>query len=197
MDNDIELLRAWRGGDTSAGEALIQNHFDGVCRFFRSKLPVEAEDLIQRTFLDLSTSTTEIQSGHFRAFLFTIARNRLYDHLRSVGRTPAMVDIGELSIARHSSSPSQKLGRSQEEQLLVDALRRIPLDQQIAIELAYWEEMSGPEIADVLDIPPNTVRSRLARGRQALREEILAMADTPALATSTLQSVEHILQKYP
>lgn len=196
MDIDRELLTRWRRGDKSAGDQLIRRHFDGICRFFRSKLPIEAEDLIQRTFLDLSQSTTEVHPGCFRALLFTIARNRLYDHLRSAQRIPAMVDIGEQSIARLSSSPSQKLGRSQEERLLVDALQRIPLDQQIAIELAYWEELSGPEIAEVLGIPANTVRSRLARGRVALKEEMEAMRASVSLVTSTCESLETVLDGY-
>jgi RNA polymerase sigma-70 factor (ECF subfamily) len=53
---------------------------------------------------------------------------------------------------------------------------RLPMDQRIALELAYWEGLSGPEVATVLGVNANTVRSRLARARDALRAEIAALA---------------------
>lgn len=162
----------WRAGDRDAGDALIARHFDALFRFFDGKLGHEGEDLVQRTLLDCLESRAVVQSGNFRAYLFGVARNRLIDFLRARVRAGAPVDLAEVSIADLRTSASKRLARTQDEQLLREALRGIPVDHQIALELTYWEGMSGREVAAVLGIDPNTVRSRLSRARDALRERL-------------------------
>ena len=183
--DDREALRAWCRGDKAAGDALILRHFDPICRFFRSKLGDDVEDLIQRTFLDLLEAAGRSEIENVRATLFTIAHRRLLDHLRTVYRAPPE-GLTSLSVADLGTSPSRAAGRSEEERLLHEALRHISLDHQIVLELAYWEELGGPEIAMILGITENTVRSRLARAREALREQLEKLARTPAQARSTL-----------
>ena len=70
----------------------------------------------------------------------------------------------------------------------IDGLARIPLDDQIALELAYFEGLSTKEIAEILAIPDNTVRSRLSRARDRLRDALaqLASPDDAAFAESQL-----------
>ncbi len=184
---DRELLRAWIGGDRAAGDALVVRHFDAVCRFFRTKLGDDVEDLVQRTFLDLleTAGTTEIES--VRAMVFTIAHRRLLDHLRGLYRGPSD-QLTSLSVADLGTSPSSALGRTEEARLLHQALRRISLEHQVVLELAYWEELPGAEIAAIVGISENTVRSRLARAREALREQLEILAETPALALSPLEA---------
>ena len=138
----MELLEAWRTGDRDASEELIGRHFDPICRFFRGKLGGDVEDLIQRTFLDCVESRDHVTGGSFRAYLFRVAKNRLYDHLRAGLRQPQPAEVSLASLVDIATSPSQLVARSQEHQLLVAALRRIPLDYQIALELAYWEAMT-------------------------------------------------------
>lgn len=190
MRSDGDLLEAWRNDDRTAGDELIRRHFDSICRFFRAKLGDDVEDLIQKTFLDCVTSRDRVAPDGFRAYVFAVAKNRLYDHLRTKYRGPQHLDLSASSLADLGTSPSQYVARDQEEQLLLAAMRRIPVDYQIALELAYWEGMSGPEIASVLNIPPNTVRSRLARARAALREQIERVAASPQLGHSTLQKLD-------
>lgn len=185
--DDREALRAWCRGDKAAGDALILRHFEPICRFFRSKLGDDVDDLIQRTFLDLLEAAGRNPIESVRATLFTIAHRRLLDHLRTLYRGPAE-GLTSLSVADLGTSPSSAAGRSEQEQLLHEALRRISLDHQIVLELAYWEELDGPEIAMILGISENTVRSRLARARQALREQLENLARTPAVASSTLEA---------
>jgi RNA polymerase sigma factor (sigma-70 family) len=194
VPEDVELLDAWRQGDREAGDALLGRYFDAVCRFFRGKLGDDVEDLIQRTFLDCVESRERIREGGFRVYLFTVARNRLFDHLRARRRVEH-VDISLQSMADLGTSPSSKLARNEREQLLVLALRRIPLDQQIMLELAYWEGLRGKEIADVLGIAENTVRSRLSRARDALRDQLAALAASPELCDQTLESFDLQLRR--
>ena len=185
---DLELLAAWRGGDRQAGDALILRHFDSICRFFRTKLGDDIEDLIQRTFLDLLEARTV---DNLRATLFTIAHRRLYDHLRVAYRRDE--PLSSLSVADLGTSPSSAVGRNEEERLLHEGLRRISLEHQVVLELAYWEDLSGPEIATILAISEHTVRSRLARARQALREQVEQLA--PAIANTTLDNFFGITSK--
>lgn len=177
MSRDCELLRAWRAGDRAAGNALIGAHFASVCRFFRTKLGDDVEDLIQQTFLDLLAASSPVTS--VRATLFTIARRRLLDHLRTRYQRDEIELVTSLSVADLGTSPSTAAARGEQQRLLHEALHHIPLDHRIALELAYWEDLSGPEIAEILEISEHTVRSRLSRARQALRDQVEALDRTP------------------
>ena len=55
---------------------------------------------------------------------------------------------------------------------MLDALRELPLEQQLLLELHYWEELEGEQLAEVFEIEPATTRSRLFRARHALRQRL-------------------------
>lgn len=191
MRSDYEVLLAWRDGDRAAADELIGRYFDPVCRFFRSKLGDDVDDLIQHTFLDCLDAHDRFRGeGSFRSYLFSIAHHRLYDHLRRSQRRPPMEDIGHMSLLDLGTTPSRAVARSEESEVLRSALDHLPLDHRVALELAYWEEMSGPEIAVALGIPANTVRSRLARARAALRETIETIAADEASRDQGLAALE-------
>jgi RNA polymerase sigma-70 factor (ECF subfamily) len=194
VQSDLELLESWRGGDAAAGEALVARHFDSVCRFFRSKLGDDVDDLIQRTFLGCVESRDRIEASSFRAYLFAIARNRLYDALRGK-RKDEVLDFGVVSVADLQLSPSQYVARNQEADLIARALASIPIEFQVTLELAYWEELSSWEIADVLGVAEPTVRSRMVRGRNKLRAAIESLASSPGLAESTWDAVAALVSK--
>lgn len=179
MSIDRELLDAWCAGDRDAGDALIDRHFDAVCRFFRGKLGDDVEDLIQQTFQICTVRRAELSTWTFRGFLFGVARNLLLDHLRRRHRRGPKADISACSLADLGTSPSAAVARHEREALLHEAMRRISLDHRIIIELAHWEELSGREIAEALAIGEHTVRSRLARARAALREQVERLEKPP------------------
>jgi RNA polymerase sigma factor (sigma-70 family) len=182
MADDDELLAAWRGGDRSAGDMLIARWFDPVCRFFRSKLGDDVEDLIQRTFLDCVESRDRLRQSSFRSFLFAVARNRLFDELRREHRQP-VDQLGTVSIADLRTRPSDRIARIESRDAVIRAMQTLPLDLQITLELAYWEDLAGTEIASALGISEHTVRSRLSRARGLLRARIESeLATEPALA---------------
>lgn len=183
------MLDAWRSGDREAGDELIGRHFDAVCRFFRSKLGDDVEDLVQRTFLDCVESRDRIRQPSFRAYLFGVARHRLFDHLREGLRRPT-ASLGDSSIADLRTRLSGRLACAQHQELVVRAMQTLPVDLQIALELAYWEDMRGAEIASVLQISEHTVRSRLSRGRAMLRERVEALSARSRLRASTLAALD-------
>jgi len=184
---DLELLGAWRGGDIAAGDELVSRHWASISRFFRAKVGDDGADLISQTFLACVESKDKIEGDNIKAYLFGVARRRLADHLRKRVRAPA-IDFTVSSLVDLATGPATAVARRQRSELLRDGLARIPLDDQIALELSYFEAMSTREIADVLEIPENTVRSRLSRAREKLRAALaeLATPDEAALVESQL-----------
>lgn len=191
MRDDRELLRAWRDGDAAAGRELYDRHFESVLRFFRNKAD-DVEDLVQSTFAACLASAADFRGeASFRTYLFTIARHELYAHWRKRRRKNDETELGSQSVEDLGASPSGVLRGREERALLARALRLIPLDLQVALELHYWEELSGPELAAILDVPEGTVRSRLRRGRElvAAKIEELAAGDA-ALSRSSVDGLE-------
>ena len=132
---------------------------------------LDCDDAVQETFLACLTGPAFRGESSFRTYLFAIARNVLHAQMKRLGRARAEVDVGEISVMDLGPSPSTLAARRREERLLLSALRAIPLDMQIALELFYWEDLSGSELAVALEIPEGTVRSRLRRAREALDQK--------------------------
>ena len=180
VPTDAELLAAWRNGDTDAATTLVDRYFDSLYRFFGSKIDVGIEDLIQETLLACVESRDKLEdTTKFRAFLFGIARRRLYRKWRGEQRGSGAIDFGLASVVDINTSPSGKAAQRQEEAAVLTALRQIPVDLQIALELFYWEELRACDIAEVLEIPEGTVRSRIRRARVLVRD-LLASAGEPS-----------------
>lgn len=189
-DDDERLLRAWRDGDQDAGNALVDRHFSTVYRFFRSKVDDDVEDLTQRTFLASMEGLERLRRDRdFRAYLLGIARRLLLRRFRDQAIRGRYEDPMMVSAAELGGSPSQEVAAADERRLLLLGLRRIPLDLQICLELHYWEGMAVADIAEVLSVPPGTVKSRLHRAREQLRLRIQDMHDDANLVESTISDL--------
>lgn len=186
--SDLELLEAWRRGEAEPGQQLFRRYFAQLNRFFRNKTDSGVEDLIQNTFLACIEGRDRFAGkSSFRTYMFGIAHNLLRAHYRQTGRE---VDFAQTSVIDLGASPTGPLTQREEQAALLGALRSIPLDYQVVLELSYWEDLSGPEIAEVLGLVPNTVRSRLARARAALREALERGDLSAQLLRSTLGDLE-------
>jgi RNA polymerase sigma-70 factor (ECF subfamily) len=195
VDSDIELLEAWREGDTAAGNRLFRRHFDAVFWFFRTKVGEHAEDLAQETFHALVRNRSSVTGAtSFRAYLFATARSKLFDLLRRVHRRGELDPLSD-SVEDLGMSPSRLLAERREQAILVQALRRLPIDLQTLIELRYFEMMRGPELAAALDVPEGTIRSRLRRAHTLLREVVAKLTDEPALVESTMSDLSRWAQQ--
>ncbi len=195
---DEQLLKAWADGDQSAGATLLRRHFEALHRFFRTKAPDAHQDLIQSTMLECVRSRGLFRGdAPFRAFLFGVARNCLLHHFRSQARDRLDFDASRSSVLDLDPRPSTLAVRNEQHARLLEAMRRIPLDLQMVLELHYWEEMGTRELATVLDIPQGTVKSRLRRAREALRSALEALpAGVAGVASvpSEQQLASHVQQ---
>lgn len=188
VPSDTELLSAWRAGDGAAGQELMRRHIPALHRFFRFKYRGPIEDMVQRTLLRCVEARDEIRQS-FRAYLLAVARNELYGHFRA-DRSHAIDEVGLSALQDVDPSPSAVLVRRQETRLLLDALRRIPLDVRLALELHYWERFTNAEIAEVLATPLGTVKTRIRRGRELLRDAIESLGAARPVIEATLGSFE-------
>jgi RNA polymerase sigma-70 factor (ECF subfamily) len=169
---------------------LFERHFDSLFRFLLSKVGDAAEDLAQETLLACVKGKDRFrEDASFRTYLFATARHKVVDHWRARGKKQTD-PLNELSAHDFGPTPSSLLDRAEDERLLVMALRRIPLDLQMAIELYYVEGLKSREVAEVLDIPHGTVRSRLRRGLTLLREWVDRLADSPELGSTTASRLD-------
>ena len=191
MDADAELLARWRDGDRDAGEALFARHFEPLYRFFATKCSDPA-DLTQATLLAIVAARGQFAGrSSFRTYLFAIARNELYDHLRARQRTrgfdPEVSSVVNLGVTP-VTSPATQLDRDDRHRRLCAVLCELPLEQQTLLELHYWEDLDAAALGEVFDAPPTTIRTRLHRARLALRErlgdddgdDLLAALERPA-----------------
>ena len=190
MSDDAALLEAWRDGDKQAGGQLFDRHIESVYRFFRTKTSGDLDDLVQNTFMRCAQRRDSIRdAGSFRAYLFAIARNVLRDHYRARGRDP-LLDFGSTSVVDLGGTPSEFVASKEEQQLLLLALRHIPIDEQIALELHYWEQLTVREIAKVLEVPEGTAKTRMRAARLSLEAKISELARSPKVLKSTLDNLD-------
>jgi RNA polymerase sigma-70 factor (ECF subfamily) len=191
-ESDLDLVTAWSAGDAAAGNRLLRRHFRTLFRFFRSKVDTGVEDLVQQTLLACAESAHRFRGdSSFKTYLLAIARTQLLMHLRRFSRKGKQIDQLDTSIADVLGSPSLALAGKDEQHLVLAALRHIPVDLQIAVELYYWEELRVDDIAVVMEIPSGTVKSRLNRARRLVREWIEHAEQFPAaLRHSTTGNVE-------
>jgi RNA polymerase sigma-70 factor (ECF subfamily) len=183
VSDDLELLLAWRSGDDEAGNRLARRHFQDIYTFFRTKAADAAEDLTQQTFLHAVRARDRVDDrGGFRAYLFGIARHRLLHHWDSLRAGGVALD----EVADRGTSPSGGARQGERKELILAALARLDLDERLAIELTYWHELSATEVAQVLEIPVGTVKSRIRRARAELRRGLEALGLSPRDAETTV-----------
>lgn len=190
MEDDVTLLQRWRDGDQRAGQALCARYFDEIYRFFEHKLPGDADDLTQQTFLSCVKARDRFRGlSSFRTYLYSIARNELYQRLRKLPKSEH-VDLEVSSLNELVSSPSKLLRERQELAQLVAALRRLPVEQQVLLEFHYWHDLDAAALAEVFEVSSGAIRVRLVRARTALREQLgaPAMAGANDRMSSALQA---------
>ena len=186
-DSDALLLQAWQSGDREAGNQLVDRHFDAITRFFRNTVCGEdgAAAPGGQTLLRCTTGKDRFRGdASVRQYLYAIANNVLRKYIRArYKRRSEHLDFATVCVQElEAASPSSIIAHKREAQSLVQALREIPVEDQVVLELMYFEGLSGSELAGVLGLPEGTVRGRLARGKQRLRERVAALlARAPAL----------------
>ncbi|MEM9454977.1 MAG: sigma-70 family RNA polymerase sigma factor [Myxococcota bacterium] len=186
MGDDVDLLERWREGDRKAGQELFSRYFDALLRFFRNKVGDDAAaELVQTTFLVcVERRDTFRAESSVRTFLFAIARRRLYSYFESRQQAGQRFEPETVSVADLGTTPSELLDHKRTHTVLLAALRTIPAQMQILLELHYWEKLPGPQLAQIFEVPEGTIRTRLRRAKQVLATRIDELRTGPRVATS-------------
>ena len=193
MASDAELLDAWRGGDARAGSRLFDRHYARLARFFANKVAARDEvyDLVQHTLLTcVEHQGALVDDERFAAFVLGIARNVLLHHYRTRARKRDPIDFGVSSVADLFVAATSIVAQRRRDRVLLEALRRLPIEDQILLELYYWEEMRAEELAEILGIPPSSTRRRLSEARGRLDAKMAEIAASPDLLDRTLRNLE-------
>lgn len=178
--SDEALYARWRDGDLAAGDALAERYCPALLRFFSNKVPDVAADLVQKSFLACMTNAPpadELRS--FRSLVYAIARKQLLQHFEGRGRLRGEEMMSRVSLADLGSTPTQRISREQDRDIIHRALSTLAIDDQITVELYYWQQLSVGEIAQSLGLTPGGTRAKLHRARQSLRAEYVRLTGKP------------------
>ncbi len=170
--SDAALFAAWRGGDARACATLFARHTPALRCFFRKRLPsTPIDDLIQTTLLGCLEARDRFRGDcTFRTFLFSIAVNQVRRHLYLLERgRRRQRELIRVAVTREPEpTPCARLIDQQRRGVLMSGLRRLSDEQQRLIALYYWRRRSARAIAELLDVPVGTVKTRVRRARQKL-----------------------------
>lgn len=196
-ESDFDLLAAWTKGDRRAGNVLFERYYRTVDRFFTNKAnEAVCADLTQKTFLACQTAIPRFQGkGEFRAFLLGIARNILKQHYRYLSRRSSLVCVQDALAIHDDRTPSASLARQEEQRILLGALRRLPLDLQIVLELRFWEQLPYAEISAIAGISVAKAKNQVVKARRCLREIIANFDRGQNLLESTLTNLDGWAEK--
>jgi RNA polymerase sigma-70 factor, ECF subfamily len=180
LESDVAQLR---GGDLDALAAIVARYQNRLYRYLLRlvRQPADAEDLFQQTWVRVAERIRQYNpERNFDAWLFSVARNLAIDHLRRVRPDsldePVSGEIeGETKAARLVSKDRPALDGILERERagqMESALGELPVSYREVLTLRFEEEMKLEEIAQVLEIPLSTVKTRLRRSLDRMRVTI-------------------------
>lgn len=180
-DSEARLIRAATAGDPEAFGRLVQKHQDRLVNslFHLVGNQAEAEDVAQEAFVlaFLKLSSFRGQS-QFYTWLFRIARNLSISRFRRARKT-ASLDAAEsgggLQLLSDEAAPDQRLQSAEAGARVQAALARLSEEHRAILILRELDELDYDAIAEALDLPVGTVRSRLHRARLQLKAELEAL----------------------
>jgi RNA polymerase sigma-70 factor (ECF subfamily) len=181
--SDKALLDAIAGGAVWAMESLYQRYcgvlYSLVYRMVANRQV--AEDLLQDAFLAVWRRATSYspQIGTVRNWLFSITQHRTIDYLRRVRSQSTIQEVllAEMTLHESMTSPDawDEAWRSVKSSHVQAALMRIPAEQRLVIELAYFQGLTHTEIAGEMQIPLGTVKGRMRLGLTHLKQILVEM----------------------
>jgi RNA polymerase sigma-70 factor, ECF subfamily len=169
MASDEELAQAFRDGDDAAFGALYERHRRSLYAFGLRMLgdAEAARDLVQDTFLGLYERRRDLAGlRSFRAWLFTVGRNRCLTWLRQRKTRERLIAGADPEPPREG--PGAGLESEERSRLVRQVLAAMPPEQREVLVLREYQELSYREIAEITGTSESAVKSRLFRARQSL-----------------------------
>jgi RNA polymerase sigma-70 factor (ECF subfamily) len=183
--SDEKLIAAHLAGDQAAFCELVRRHGDGVLGylFHMTGNRSQAEDLFQETFKRVHEKAHTFRGGCFKGWLFTIATRAAIDHRRRKRLTVVSLDqnddCGEENPMQagaladdHAADPANELVKEEQKQQVRQAIEALPVKQRAALVLAYYQQLSYQEVAQVMGCSIGSVKTHMSRALAALARKL-------------------------
>ena len=186
MNVDQELVRRVQAGDKKAFDLLIMKYQQRIIHVITGFVhdPIEAMDVAQEAFIKAYRALPGFRGDSaFYTWLYRIAINTSKNYLTAASRRPPVTDVDaddatiyyDAPELKEFETPENKLMSEELESAIHQVIESLPEDTATAIKLREFEGLSYEEIAQVMDCPIGTVRSRIFRAREAIDKEVKAV----------------------
>ena len=181
-DGDDKLVKRAKKGDSRAFDLLVLKYQGRVAQLVSRYVnnAAEVEDVTQEAFIKAYRALPKFRGDSaFYTWLYRIAANAAKNHLVALGRRPttdlALDDSESYEVPgrlKDNESPDEVIMGQQLEEVISQAIAALPLELKAALTLREFEGLSYDEIAEVLECPIGTVRSRIFRAREAIDQKV-------------------------
>lgn len=188
MENtDKNLIEAHRQGDPAAFGELVRRYGDSVLGYLirMSRNREQAEDLFQETFKRMHEKAHTFRGPQFKGWLFKIATRVTLDGLRHGKRikavslnhqldcdNPNSEQLGAVALADNSCNPSEQALKAEQTEQVRRAIELLPERQRATLVLAYYQQLSYPDVAEVLGCSVGTVKTQMFRALKTLAQKL-------------------------
>ncbi len=184
---DKSLVEAHIKGEPKAFGELVRRYGDGILGYLTrmSRNRHEAEDLFQETFKRVHEKAHTFRGSQFKSWLFRIATNAAIDGMRrrkgirmvSLNQKLDCTDgdseeLSTVALADDSQEPSQEAAKAEQVQQVREAVMSLPSRQRATLVLAYYQQLSYPEVAKVLGCSLGTVKTQMFRALKTLGQKL-------------------------
>ncbi len=186
-DTDKSLLDAHIRGDSAAFGELVRRYGDNLLNYLRriSSNKEQAEDLFQETFKRVHQKAHTFSGGRFKSWLFTIATRAAIDSFRKQAKMHTVSlhqradcddgdcpQLAEVAVADDSYDPSEEAVRAERAEQVKLAVMSLPDRQRVTLVLAYYQQLSYPEVAEILNCSVGTVKTQMFRALRTLAQKL-------------------------
>lgn len=173
MSSDDELAERLRAGDETALREVYDRHGAAVLYLAQRLLGnrADAEDVTQVTFVAAWTGRDgfDPQRGTILGWLLGIARRKTVDRIRAAARDQRTTESVQAQQPQAAAPDEETPERVVDRLVVADEMKRLPDEQRRTLELAFFDDLSHPQIAAVTGLPLGTVKSHIRRGMANLR----------------------------
>tara|TARA_R110002050_G_scaffold273113_2_gene417125 strand:- start:24724 stop:25308 length:585 start_codon:yes stop_codon:yes gene_type:complete len=174
-DDKIELLQSLKNGDRTAFNIIFNKYQKKLYYFIFSitKSKYNTEEILQSVFIKIWTNKESINlSKSFDSYVFTIAKNLTYNHLRTISNRESLrLELWQ-TISFSTKQTDDELLFSEYESIVNDILEGIPKQKRSIYVLSREEGKSNQEIAELLGITQKTVKNHLWKTLQTIKEQL-------------------------
>jgi len=183
-EDDSELIRRVRAGDGQAMDDLVRRHYKAVYNlaYRLSNNHDNAQDIVSEAFIRVHNALPSFRGdANFTTWLYRIVKNVFLDErkkqrIRTHSSLEEMVELEDNSVARQIEDPQPGpewlVERGERAGIIQRAVMSLPKNQRLMISLYHFQHLSYDEIAEIIDLPIGTVKSRLNRARLALKSKL-------------------------